>query len=383
MAFNTTIPTIEEVETLPKYQIAFKNWNPQRYYDELDINKITTSKIHPEKANTKDTLFLTKRNSKIEHHEDNSISKPNDDPCINETVSIDDSNSLMPIWDLESLHSAISSIPSLKTRCSKSDDKSSMNTAIVFSSRFFPQSNLYPTSDTDISDDDNISILTSIEQEYDLKAINEKGPITISPNTKPDQTLDAKKISKLYNEMKHNNSCTPEPVTHQDNDVFFDSYQYEQHEEFYDCLEEPINQKAFHLFIDYQFLANNERGSQSSAHYTRTYQVDEMLKALDWSQLVGEQESFSTLAFSVTTSKKYHKLELLQSMFLYKPIEVIKKSRKVLHNGQQHLLPIYYNIIMPLDFHGTIDPGYKKKLQLIHTSTKSEELTDPIIADCF
>ena len=28
MAFNTTIPTMEEVENLPKYQIAFKNWNP-------------------------------------------------------------------------------------------------------------------------------------------------------------------------------------------------------------------------------------------------------------------------------------------------------------------------------------------------------------------
>ena len=46
MAFNTTIPTMEEVENLPKYQIAFKNWNPQRYYDELDINKITTPKTN-------------------------------------------------------------------------------------------------------------------------------------------------------------------------------------------------------------------------------------------------------------------------------------------------------------------------------------------------
>ena len=126
--------------------------------------------------------------------------------------------------------------------------------------------------------------------------------------------------------MKHNNACTPEPSTHQDNDVFFDSHQYEQHEEFHDCLEEPTNQKAFHLSIDYQFLANIEKGSQSNVHYIITHQVDEMLTSLDWSQLIGEQEPFSTLAFAVTTSQKYHKLELLQPMLLYKPIEVIKKT---------------------------------------------------------
>ena len=28
MIFNTTIPTMEEVDNLPKYQIAFKNWDP-------------------------------------------------------------------------------------------------------------------------------------------------------------------------------------------------------------------------------------------------------------------------------------------------------------------------------------------------------------------
>ena len=200
-----------------------------------------------------------------------------------------------------------------------------MNTVTVFSSSFFPPSNLQPTSDTDIPDDD-ISILTCIEQEYDFKEINEKGPVTISPDTKPDETLGAKNISKIYNEIKYTNACTPEPATHQDNDVFFDSYQYEQHEDFYDCLEESINQKFFHLSIDYQFLTNNEKGSLRNVHYIRTYQVDEMLTALDWSQLIGEQEPFSTLAFAVTTSQKYHKLESLKPMLLYKPIEVIKKT---------------------------------------------------------
>ena len=73
MAFNTMIPTMEEVQNLPKYQIAFENWNPQRYYDELDINKITTPTTQPDKSNTKATLFST------EQH-------PCEVPSINETV---------------------------------------------------------------------------------------------------------------------------------------------------------------------------------------------------------------------------------------------------------------------------------------------------------
>ena len=58
--------------------------------------------------------------------------------------------------------------------------------------------------------------------------------------------------------------------------------------EFHDCLEEPINEKTFHLSIDYQFIANKEKGSQSNVHYIRTNEVDEMLISLDWSQLIGE-----------------------------------------------------------------------------------------------
>ena len=51
-----------------------------------------------------------------------------------------------------------------------------------------------------------------------------------------------------------------------------------------------------------------------------------MLTALEWIQLIGEHEPCSTLAMAVTTSQKYQKLELIHSMFLYKPIEVIKKT---------------------------------------------------------
>ena len=61
MAFNTTIPTMEEVENLPQYQIAFKNWNSQRYYNNLDINKITTPKTQSEKSNTMATLSSTEQ----------------------------------------------------------------------------------------------------------------------------------------------------------------------------------------------------------------------------------------------------------------------------------------------------------------------------------
>ena len=102
MAFNTPVPTMEEVENLPQYQIAFKNWIPQRYYDELDINKTATSEIDTEKANTKATLFLSTQNSTTEHYVDNSISKPNEASYNNDKFSIDDSNSIIPIWDIES-----------------------------------------------------------------------------------------------------------------------------------------------------------------------------------------------------------------------------------------------------------------------------------------
>ena len=51
-----------------------------------------------------------------------------------------------------------------------------------------------------------------------------------------------------------------------------------------------------------------------------------MLNALDWVELIEEHEPFSTLAYAVTTSQKLQKLELLQLMLLYKPIEVIKRT---------------------------------------------------------
>ena len=104
--------------------------------------------------------------------------------------------------------------------------------------------------------------------------------------------------------------------------IFYDCEQNTFHE----CNDQLVHSKAFYLSIDYQFLGTNEKGSQCKLQYTRTHEVDEMLNALDWAQLIGEHEPFSTLACAVTTSQKYHKLELLQPMLLFKPIEVIKKT---------------------------------------------------------
>ena len=36
MVFITTIPTEHEIATLPTYDIAMENWNPQMYYDGMN-----------------------------------------------------------------------------------------------------------------------------------------------------------------------------------------------------------------------------------------------------------------------------------------------------------------------------------------------------------
>ena len=233
MAFNTMIPTMEEVQHLPKYQIAFEDLNPQRYYDEVDITKITTPTMQSDKSNTNATLFSTEHDSCVV-------------PPVNETVSLDESISLMLKWDIETSHSVISSLPALEQRDNSSEDDSSIHTAIVFPSRFFPLSNIHQFFITDTSIDDDISILTYIEQEYDFREIN-KELMNIPKNTMLNHKENAKDIAKIYNVIKHNNTCTLEPSTHQEDVVFFDSHQYEEQDEFHDCLEEQINEKAFHL----------------------------------------------------------------------------------------------------------------------------------------
>ena len=36
MSFHTSIPTQQEIANLPIYDIAMKDWNPQRYYDGMN-----------------------------------------------------------------------------------------------------------------------------------------------------------------------------------------------------------------------------------------------------------------------------------------------------------------------------------------------------------
>ena len=53
-----------------------------------------------------------------------------------------------------------------------------------------------------------------------------------------------------------------------------------QKEIFQDCIDQPVNSKAFHLSIDYQLLGNQKKGSQYKVQYIRSHEVDEMLTAL-------------------------------------------------------------------------------------------------------
>lgn len=178
---------------------------------------------------------------------------------------------------------------------------------------------------TDNNNDEEISILTCIEDDYDFQAINTKDPISTNSSNSQEETLQDPNILYKYENIKYANASSTEINNQQKEDNFFDCSQVETYEEFHDCLEEPYNQKSFHLPIDYQYLSHKGKGSQSNVKFLKSYQVDETLTDLEWSQLIGEQMPFNTLAFAVTISQKYHKLEQLQPMILYKPIEVIKK----------------------------------------------------------
>ena len=62
ITFTTTVPTMEEIETLPNYQITFNNWNPQQYYDNLDVDNLNISDKNTEHENTKTKLFSAAQN---------------------------------------------------------------------------------------------------------------------------------------------------------------------------------------------------------------------------------------------------------------------------------------------------------------------------------
>ena len=133
MTFNTTIPTMKEVDNLPKYQIAFKEWEPQRYYDDSYVNhhKLNQDK---EDSNTKATLFLTKKNPV------SLLANSSPSININSDNSTNGSNSLMPTWnDNMSTNSELPSMSSLVARDDDSCTETSNETVTIFSARFFPQ----------------------------------------------------------------------------------------------------------------------------------------------------------------------------------------------------------------------------------------------------
>lgn len=57
MAFNTMNPTMKDVDNLKKYQIAFENWEPKNYYDDINDSDHYNSEPETKEKNTKATLF--------------------------------------------------------------------------------------------------------------------------------------------------------------------------------------------------------------------------------------------------------------------------------------------------------------------------------------
>ena len=62
MTFNTIIPTMEEVENLPNYQIEFKDWDPQKYYDDLHPSSHNNSNSDKGNSNTEAILSSATQN---------------------------------------------------------------------------------------------------------------------------------------------------------------------------------------------------------------------------------------------------------------------------------------------------------------------------------
>ena len=58
MTFNTIVPTMKEVDNLPKYQIAFTEWEPQRYYDDSYRNH---QKLNQDKEDSNTLIFIEVR----------------------------------------------------------------------------------------------------------------------------------------------------------------------------------------------------------------------------------------------------------------------------------------------------------------------------------
>ena len=115
---------------------------------------------------------------------------------MSSSISKCDSNSLMPTYDDNTdSNSLVFSIPSLASRHNESYSDTTIDTATVFSSKYFPTSQFLQHYNSDI-DNDDISILTCIEKDFDFDEIyNTKEEIIQS--TTPCPSIIADKYVKL------------------------------------------------------------------------------------------------------------------------------------------------------------------------------------------
>ena len=98
-------------------------------------------------------------------------------------------------------------------------------------------------------------------------------------------------------------------------------------ERFYDAEDYaiPQNQKrVMHLSLDYQQIQKWEKGRKPQ--FVSSSMVNAFLSDLDYNQLVGKSESFSTLACAVSTVERMQQLEALQPRLAWKPLDIIKKT---------------------------------------------------------
>ena len=145
---------------------------------------------------------------------------------------------------------------------------------------------------------DDVSILTFVEDNYDLEAIL-ADPDTIDIN------MNHSNIDQNYIEYKNSIEALPDDYSFTSNCT-----------QFFDCHE---NTKAFHLSIDYQILGEHVKGEQLRVMHIKNHRVNNCLDGMNWNQLIGKQETFNTLAYAISASKKFQRLEELQPNLAWKP----------------------------------------------------------------
>ena len=67
MSFHTSIPTQQEIANLPIYDIAMKDWNPQRYYD--GMNDDLTIMFSPDSGEYNEHIFHSTMVSKSKYYQ--------------------------------------------------------------------------------------------------------------------------------------------------------------------------------------------------------------------------------------------------------------------------------------------------------------------------